>query len=96
MIFLLIGMDSCCMLFHQSSEDEDLEHAEYQYGQQEIQRAAVGGIGREADAENVEARRAPHQACQKQQGVPLNFHGFPPYERCSICRIKNSHGLWEF
>ena len=43
----------------------------------------------------VEARRAPHQACQKQQGVPFNFHG-PPYERCSICRIKNSHGLWEF
>lgn len=64
------------MLFHQPSENEDLENGEYQRGQQIVDDRAVGRVGRQADAQDVEARRTPDQSGDEQQSVPFDFHGW--------------------
>ena len=60
---LFVGADAGRVLFHQPSENEDLENGKYNGGQQ-------------ADAQNVEAHRAPDQSGNEQQSVPSDFHGW--------------------
>lgn len=72
---LLVGADAGRVFVHQPSENEDLEYGEYNGGQQIIDDRAVGRVGQQADAQNVEARRAPDQSGNEQQGVPFDFHG---------------------
>ena len=67
-MLFLIGMDPGRVLFHQPSKDEFLEHRKDQRRQQEIQRRPIGRVSAQPDAEDVEARCAPHQASQEQQG----------------------------
>lgn len=73
---LLIGADVGRVFVHQPSENEDLEYGEYNGGQQIIDDRAVGRAGQQADAQNVEARRAPDQSGNEQQSVPSDFHGW--------------------
>ena len=73
---ILVGADAGRVLFHQPSENENLENDKYQRGQQIVDNRAVGGVGQQADAQNVEARRAPDQSGNEQQGVPFDFLGW--------------------
>lgn len=73
---LLIGADPGCVLVHQLPENEDLKNGKYQRRQQIVDNRAVGRVGQQADAQNVEARRAPDQSGNEQQGVPSDFHGW--------------------
>lgn len=73
---LLVGADAGRVFVHQPSENEDREYGEYNGGQQIIDDRAVGRAGQQADAQNVEARRAPDQSGNEQQSIPLDFHGW--------------------
>ena len=73
---LLVGADAGRVFVHQPSENEDLEYGEYNGGQQIIDDRAVGRAGQQADAQNVEARRAPDQSGNEQQSVPPDLHGW--------------------
>ena len=83
-------MDSGCMLFHQSSEDEFLEYSEGQNGQQIIQHRAISRICDESYSKSIGARRDLHQTGEEQQSISFYFHRLPPFsEQCSFFRIKN-------
>ena len=73
---LLIGADPGCVLVHQLPENEDLKNGKYQRRQQIVDNRAVGRVGQQADAQNVEARRAPDQSGNEQQSVPPDLHGW--------------------
>lgn len=78
MPFLLgVAADSCPVLDHQLAKDKQLENREHQQRQQIAADTPVGWIGHQADAQNVEARCASHQAGKQQQCVALYFHEIP-------------------
>ena len=92
MTLFLIGVDPGRVLFHQSSKDEFLKHRKNQRRQQEIQHRPIGQVSAQPDAEDVEARCAPHQTSEEQQGGAFYFHRIASLiERCSFSRIKNPH-----
>ena len=94
MPLFLIGMDSGRMLFHQLSKDECLKHSKDQGGQQNIQHGPIRWVCDQANTKNVEARRAPHQTGQEQQGVSFYFHRLPSFiEQRSFSGIKIFHPI---
>lgn len=55
-------------------EDKDLKEEKDQKGEQDVGERDLGGIGQQADAEDVDPRRSPDQAGQEQQGVLFHLH----------------------
>ena len=50
------------MFSHQAAEDKDLKEEKDQKGEQDVGERDLGGIGQQADAEDVDPRRQTRQA----------------------------------
>ena len=73
-----IGENPGGMFFNQLSENKYLKYGKDQDGQQKIPHSTIGGVGGQADAQNIKACGAPYQTGQKQQGFSFYFHEVPP------------------
>jgi len=67
------------------AENKKLKYSKNQCRQENVYSRKTAGIGKDAEAQDVEAGSAPHKADEQQQGIAMNIYRRSPfYEQCSI------------